>query len=55
MTERVDSAGALEEDESSSVGSSYFEEPDDPRVQEEVGGRNDGVSNSIEICILKLY
>ena len=51
MTERVDSAGDLEEDESSSVRSLYFEdseedgsgsagdsedEPDDPRVQEEV-------------------
>ena len=53
MTERVDSAD-LEEDELSSVGSLLFEaseedEPD-PRVQEEVGSRNDGISTSIEIC-----
>ena len=45
----VDSVGDLEEDESSSVGSLYFEdseedEPDDPRVQEKVGSGNDGIS-----------
>ena len=69
MTERVDSSGALEEDKLSSVRSSFFEaseedesgsvedseedEPD-PRVQEEVGSRNDGIF-STEICdFLKL-
>ena len=64
MTERVDS-GDLEEDELSSVGSLLFEaseedesgsaggseeDESDPRVQEEVGSRNDGISNSVEIC-----
>ena len=46
MTERVDSVGNLEEDESSSLGSS---EEADPRVKEEVGSRNDGIFISIEI------
>ena len=42
----VDSVGDLEEDESSSVGSSDSEEDEpDPRVQEKVGSRNDGISN----------
>ena len=40
VTKRVDSAGDLEEDELSSVGSLYFEDSgedeSDPRVQEEV-------------------
>ena len=42
----VDSVGDIEEDESSSVRSSDSEEdePDDPRVQEKVGSRNDGIS-----------
>ena len=42
----VDSVWDLEEDESSSVGSSDSEEdePDDSRVQEKVGSRNDGIS-----------
>ena len=52
VIERVDSARDLEEDESSSVGSSDSEEdePDDPQVQEEVCSRYDGISNSTEIC-----
>ena len=64
VTERVDSAGNLEEEKLSSVRSLVFEdpeedgsgstadsedEPDDPRVQEEVCSRNDGISNSTEI------
>ena len=53
VTERVDS-GDLEEDELSTVGSLLFEaseeDESDPRVQEEVGSRNDGISNSVEIC-----
>ena len=47
----VDSSGDLEEDESSSVGSSVEtssedseEEETDPRVKGEVGSRNDGIS-----------
>ena len=55
--ERVDSVGDLEEDELSSVGSSVEtssedseEEETDPQVKEEVGCRNDGIFNSIEIC-----
>ena len=69
VIERVDSTGDLEEDELSTVGSLLFEaseedesgsvgdsgedEPD-PRVQEEVGSRNDGIF-STEICdFLKL-
>ena len=41
----VDSVGDLEEDESSSVRSSDSEEDEpDPRVQEKVGSRNDGIS-----------
>jgi len=54
--ERVDSVGDLEEDELSSVGSSVEtssedseEEETDPQVKE-VGCRNDGIFNSIEIC-----
>ena len=52
VIERVDSARDLEENESSSVGSSDSEEdePDDPQVQEKVGSRYDGISNSTEIC-----
>ena len=66
MTERVDSAGDLEEEKLSSVGSLLFEDTeedgsgsagdseedklDDPRVQEEVCSRNDGISNSNKIC-----
>ena len=56
MTERVDSSGDLDEGESRSVGSSVEtssddseEEEKDPRVEEEVGCRNDGIFNSIEI------
>ena len=56
MTERVDSVGNLEDNESSSVGSSVEtssedseEEEADPRVKEEVGSRNDGIFISIEI------
>ena len=51
MTERVDSAGDLEEGESSSVRSSVDikKKETDPRVKEEVGCRNDGISNCIEI------
>ena len=56
MTERVDSSGDLEVGESSSVGSSVEtlsedseEEESDPRAKEEVGCRNDGIFNSIEI------
>ena len=46
VTERADSAGDVEEEESSSVRSSDSEEdePDDPRVQEKVGSRNEGIS-----------
>ena len=44
-----------EEDESGSAGDLEEDEPEDPRVQEEVCSRNDGISNSIEICnFLKL-
>ena len=43
------SAGASEEDESGSAGGSE-EDESDPRVQEEVGSRNDGISNSTEVC-----
>ena len=57
VTERVDSVGDSEEGESSSVGSSVKtssedseEEETDPRVKEEVGCRNDGIFNSIEVC-----
>ena len=57
MTERVDSVGDLEEGESSSLGSlldirliNSEEEESDPRVKEEVGSRNDGIFNSIEVC-----
>ena len=58
VTERVDSAGDSEEDELSSVGSSVRtlftdseeEEESDPRVEEEVGSRNDGIFISIKIC-----
>ena len=46
----------LEEDESSSVGSSVEtlsenleEEKSNPRVQKEVGSRNDGIFNSIDM------
>ena len=56
MTERVDSVGNLAEGESSSVGSSVEtssedseEEETDPQVKE-VGSRNDGIFNSIEVC-----
>ena len=52
MTERVDSSGDLEEGESSSVEALFGdseEEETDPRL-EEVGCRNDGIFNSIEIC-----
>ena len=53
MTERVDSVGNLEEGESSPVGSSVEtssedSEEEDPRVQKEVGSRNDGIFISIE-------
>ena len=49
VTERVDSGG-----DSGSAGDSEEDEPD-PRVQEEVGSKNDGISNSTEICdLLKL-
>ena len=41
MTERVDSSGDLEEGESE-------EEETDPRAEEEVGSRNDGIFISIE-------
>ena len=57
MTETVDSVGNLEEDESSSVGSSVEtssedseEEETDPQVKEEVGSRNDGIFNSMKRC-----
>ena len=57
MTERLDSVGDLEEGELSSIGSSVEtssedseEEETDPRVKEEVGSRNDGIFNSIEVC-----
>ena len=48
----MDSAGDLEEDESSPVGSllDIKDEQTDPGVKEEVGCRNDGISNCIEIC-----
>ena len=56
MTERVDSSGDLEEGESSFVRSSAEtssedseEEEADLRVEEEVGSRNDGIFNSIEV------
>ena len=54
MTERVDSAGDLQEEKLSSIGSLLFEdtdedEPDDPRVQEEVCSRHDGIPNSTKI------
>ena len=56
VIERVVSAGDSE-GESSSVGSSVEtssedseEEETDPRVKEEVGSRNDGIFNSIEVC-----
>ena len=55
MTERVDSVGDLAEGELISVGSSVetssedSDEEEDPRVKEEVGSRNVGVFNSIEI------
>ena len=55
MTERVDSVGDLAEGELSSVGSSVetssedSDEEEDPRVKEEVGSRNVGVFNNIEI------
>ena len=60
VSERVDSAGDIQEDELTYLRSSLFEdlhsdedEPD-PRVQE-VGSRNDVISNSTEICdFLKL-
>ena len=48
-----DESGSVEdteEDESASAGYSEEDEPDDPRVQEEVCSRNDGTSNSTEIC-----
>ena len=54
VMERVDSVGDLEEDESSSVGSSVetssedSDEEEDPRVKE-VGSRNDGIFNCINI------
>ena len=58
VTERVDSGGDLEEDEVAYIRSpfsSLFEVEPDPRVQEEVGSRNDEVSNSTEISdFLKL-
>ena len=57
MTERVDSSGNLGEAESSSVRSSVEtlsedsdEEETDPRVEEVVGSKKDGIFNSIEIC-----
>ena len=56
MTQRVDSSGDLEEGESSSVGSSVEtlsedleEEEAYPRVEEEVGHRNDSIFISIKI------
>ena len=51
MTESVDSVGELEEGESSSLGGllDIKEKETDPRVKEEVGCRNDGISNCIEI------
>ena len=50
VTEKVDSFGNLEEGESSSVGGllDINEKETDPRVKE-VGCRNDGISNCIEI------
>jgi len=52
----VDSVGNLEEGELSSIGSSggtssedSEEEETDPRVQEEVGSKNNGIFNSIKI------
>ena len=57
MTERVGSVGDLEEDESSSVGSSVETSSEDSeeeetylRVKEEVGSRNNGIFISIKIC-----
>ena len=66
----MDSAGDLKEEKLASVGSLLFEDTEengsgsagvseedepDPRVQEEVCSRNDGISNSIKICdFLKL-
>ena len=56
MTEKVDSVGDLAEGESSSVRSSVEtssedsdEEETDLRVEEEVGSRNDGIFNCINI------
>ena len=53
----MDSVGNLEEDESSSVGSSVEtssedseEEETDPQVKEEVGSRNGGIFNSMKRC-----
>ena len=43
----VDSVGDLEEDESSSVGSSHSEEDEPDQVQEKVCSRNDGISTEI--------
>ena len=49
MTERVDSAWE-EQRKDESTYHRQFGRPPDSRVQEEVGSRNDGISNSIEIC-----
>ena len=59
VTERVDSAGDLDEDELTSLGrlmgleplfeDSEEDEPD-PRVQEQVGSINDGISNNTKLC-----
>ena len=53
----VDSVGDLEESESSSIRNSVETlsedsegEETDPQVKEEVGSRNDGIFNSIEVC-----
>ena len=54
MTERVDHVGKW----SSSLGSllrlmNSEEEESDPRVKEEVGSRNDGIFNSIEVYVTR--
>ena len=56
MTQRVETAGDLKEGELSCVGSSVEtlskdseEDKSDPRVNKEVGSRNDGIFNSIKI------
>ena len=49
MTERVDFAWE-EQRKDESTYHRQFGRPPDSRVQEEVGSRNDGISNNIEMC-----